>query len=673
MKSAFLNVSALISLWNFAQSFVVLPASQSRAFSRATGAIQCRSNIPLLIGPSKATTALFMSYDPSYPTSPSSSSLSPEDMEVLKEYFSKRCDTNALMSKQDVMVFPAISQLLKEDDISMEEFQEIWDSVPKSTKSSKNSIPPTNSPSTLAKSSVFEKRSDRIDWDSFVQIYREIDDLFEDTEEDDVVEDGNYDVNMVNNENTMMNDIPNDDNNISTNDNKNGNIAVDELAIAFNNLCNSPLSPPKRQTKRPPRLSKNELRAWEEIDQLILDGMLGEDEFELLWKRTIRQQLNQGQSENISLEETLDLNGFIVFNEALDDLFVFEDEEEEMNVQEEENIDVQNQSPSPPPLQQQKEQPPPEKTMIEGEYLPPAVLFSLLADDNFLVGMDDLYRWGELVEMLDEGDLLPEELESIFQNTPKAPGTMEQLNEDGFVTLYNAIDALFEDTDDADNDNNEFNQESPSAISTLKETLLNLVNSLNQYDPENGLLPCGLECTEQEQAQILQLVNELEMEPQNVCLSKGGQIQMDDLAGSWDLLYTSSGMMKFNKGLTGLGGTFPSGRFGGLRQNLIATKYITDVEYIERIEVVPEQNSFDAIVNGDWELKSSVSLFTGAPSTIISVEPEKVMYGPTTTRADHWKSVRSMNLLDLSYLDEDLRIMRGNTSTDTLFIFRRAD
>jgi len=146
---------------------------------------------------------------------------------------------------------------------------------------------------------------------------------------------------------------------------------------------------------------------------------------------------------------------------------------------------------------------------------------------------------------------------------------------------------------------------------------------------------------------------------------------MEDLAGSWDLLYTSSSMMRFNKGLTGLGGSFPNGKFAGLRQNLILNKYITDVEYTERIAVNPEQNSFDVKVNGDWELKSSVSLFTGAPSTILSIEPDKVVYGPTTTRADHWKSVRSMNLLDLSYLDNDLRIMRGNTSTDTLFIFKR--
>lgn len=406
----------------------------------------------------------------------------------------------------------------------------------------------------MAKSSVFEKRSTRIDWDSFVQIYREIDDLFEDID--------NIDEDQISNV-----DVPKDDyvpnNSMSMNSNMNTNMdnnAVDELAVAFENLCNSPISPPKKRSKTGPKLTKRELRAWEEIDQLILDGMLGEDEFELLWKRTVRRQYNQGQNTNVSLDESLDLNGFILFNEALDDLFVFEDEEEEEETPVQQdggnqpntntnviNAQAQNQQQPQPPQTQQNQ-------IIEGEYLPPAVLFSLLADENFLVGMEGLTQWGELSEMLAEGDLLPEELESIFQNAPKAPGTMDKLNEDGFVAFYNAIDALFEDAEDADADeNNNVEQQMSNTISSQKDTLLNLIDSLGQYGQDSEQLPCGLECTDQEQLQILDIVSQLEMEQQNTCLSKGGQIQMEDLAGKWDLLYTSSGMMKFNKGLTGLG------------------------------------------------------------------------------------------------------------------------
>jgi hypothetical protein len=98
---------------------------------------------------------------------------------------------------------------------------------------------------------------------------------------------------------------------------------------------------------------------------------------------------------------------------------------------------------------------------------------------------------------------------------------------------------------------------------------------------------------------------------------------------------------------------------------------MTDVEYVERIKVNPDVSSFDVTISGDWELKQSVSLLTGKPTVLLNVEPDKVVYGPTSTRADHWKSVRAMNLLDITYLDNDLRIMRGNTSINTIFVFQR--
>ena len=146
---------------------------------------------------------------------------------------------------------------------------------------------------------------------------------------------------------------------------------------------------------------------------------------------------------------------------------------------------------------------------------------------------------------------------------------------------------------------------------------------------------------------------------------------MSDLAGTWELLFSSSSAMKFNNGLSGLGGSIPNGRFTGVKQKLTATKFIRDLEYIERIEVNPSSASFDVQVTGNWDLRTSVSLFTGQPSIILNLEPDRVNYGPTSTRADHWKSLGPMNMLDVTYLDNDLRVMRGCTSTDSIFIWKR--
>ena len=96
------------------------------------------------------------------------------------------------------------------------------------------------------------------------------------------------------------------------------------------------------------------------------------------------------------------------------------------------------------------------------------------------------------------------------------------------------------------------------------------------------------------------------------------------------------------------------------------------MEYIERIQVNPDTASFDVRVNGDWELDKQVSLFTGQQTTVVRVVPDRVTYGPTSTRADHWKSLGQLNSLDVAYLDDDLRIMRGNTATENVFIFRKS-
>ena len=47
------------------------------------------------------------------------------------------------------------------------------------------------------------------------------------------------------------------------------------------------------------------------------------------------------------------------------------------------------------------------------------------------------------------------------------------------------------------------------------------------------------------------------------------------------------------------------------------------------------------------------------------------MYPTVNMNADHWKSLGPANMLDVAYLDEDLRIMRGNTAVDNVLIFRR--
>jgi hypothetical protein len=394
----------------------------------------------------------------------------------------------------------------------------------------------------------------------------------------------------------------------------------------------------------------------------------------------------------------MDLDGFLKFNEGLDQLFDFDDddddEEEEVSLDsddDEEEFDVAEVNEATAYEEEEYDE-----EEDGDDDLSPSQIFDKIRDASGLVDLPDLKKWDELNRMLQDGELLDSELEQLFKQAPKSPDDATKLDKVGFIAFAATIESLFEDVDDNKEEEDDDVDDAKATIvavssppaaapvaavssptsSSVKQDLMRALEIVNDVDldedQKDARLPCGLESTESEIDLILDLVDMLEKESSNIIRQRGGAIVNKDLVGTWDMVYTSSSAMKFNKGLSGLGGSFPNGKFGGLKQTLISTKFLADVEYIEHIKVKPDTASFDVKVTGDWDLRSSVSLFTGEPSIVMTVTPERVTYGPTSTRADHWKSLGPMNMLDVTYLDEDIRIMRGNTSVENIFIFRRS-
>lgn len=280
---------------------------------------------------------------------------------------------------------------------------------------------------------------------------------------------------------------------------------------------------------------------------------MGEDEFEAL----------------VGGAGRLDYGGFVRYNRALDGLSEFKDDDENESDDGEsydgndDDGEVAVDRGGDDDAAQAKMAPPP--TIVMGEDLPPGVLFSRLANENYLVERAELRMWGELSDMLKEGELTTSELDTLFDAAGKAPGTRDMLDEDGFCTLYGRIDDLFE--------NNEVVKEGGVGGNLdereLKEELLELLGDIAKVSAEEGRLLCGLDSTELEQERVLEVVNELEREPYNQVVSSrsggGSGTSKEELIGLWDLIYSSSSTMKYNEGLSGLAGVLT--RFGGLRQS----------------------------------------------------------------------------------------------------------
>lgn len=163
------------------------------------------------------------------------------DGEALQALFSNYSDDDGLMTKDKLMSVPYIKDMLDQEDLYPSELDEIWDAAPK-----------------------FPEDVDRIDVDSFIQVYRDIDDMFED-------EDGEEDEDAV--AAAVSDSLAAANIGASS-----GGDDDAELSQAFDALKDGDSS----------TISFSQLRNWEEIASLVNEGMLGEDEYKSLWRLLVK-------------------------------------------------------------------------------------------------------------------------------------------------------------------------------------------------------------------------------------------------------------------------------------------------------------------------------------------------------------------------------------------------
>ncbi|KAL3812034.1 hypothetical protein ACHAXA_008940 [Cyclostephanos tholiformis] len=482
------------------------------------------------------------------------------DGEAIQMLFARHCDVEGLMTLDDVRNVPAIRAMLERGDLLRSELDDIWYATPKFPREEDG-----------------DGGKDKIDVDGFIQAYRDIDDMFEDDDGGGAAE-----------EEEEEEDDEEEEEAVAGRGGESGAVVVprgvvddedDELRVAFATL----LGQGRGGGDDDSMIAYSRLRQWDEISSLIEEGTLGEDEFDALWVDAVGEGDGGGDTPSGG-GRMMDYVGFVRFNRALDQLFEIVDDASDDDVDPDKGdgggdddddgmVDLGEYDTS-------QTRGMVSRPMITEEDLPPCVLFSQLANENYLVGKAELQRWGELSDMLKGGDLTADELDSLFDATGKAPGTKDMLDEDGFCAFYEGIDNLFECDEPGPGDigGNADERE-------LKEELLELLGDIAKVSDEEGRLLCGLDSTDLEQERVLEVVNELERETYNRVVSSGSSggrgVIKEELVGLWDLIYSSSSTMKYNEGLSGLAGGLT--RFGGLQQSLSTTKYLSDVEYTERV------------------------------------------------------------------------------------------
>jgi hypothetical protein len=187
----------------------------------------------------------------------------------------------------------------EDGDLMPEEFSDIWEKAPKFPDVPAAVV----RSSSITSSSSSSSQMERIDVDSFVQVYRDIDDLFEDDDDDDIAKVGTKERASPTASTTEEEEEEYEEEAAILAD------VTAELESAFKALIASSANNGKRN------LSKKALRVWNEVETLVSEGMLSEEEFQDLWKMS-------------ATKKAMDLAGFLKFNNALDQLFDFDDEGE---------------------------------------------------------------------------------------------------------------------------------------------------------------------------------------------------------------------------------------------------------------------------------------------------------------------------------------------------------
>jgi hypothetical protein len=546
----------------------------------------------------------------------SSAQVGSDTTNALPEAFARICDADGRLDLEGFLSFGEVADLLADGLLEEREVNAIWTKIAGGQDVS-------------------------LDERGFIKVFRIIDSMFE--EEEDIEEDGEGTASGKN----AGSENPESAGSLSSSE--------EDLRLAFQSLT---------RLAKSPTLSKKDILQWREVRDLISTGLLTESE--------VGQIFDTAHQSTGARDGKLGLEGFIEVGLALDGMFEEVEEEEGGGMQ-----DYAKEKPSLPQAQQPKQveavgEVAPENAILEEEFL------RLVGSrQGALVSLPDLFKWGEISELIADNQLDAAEVRDIYAKVPKAADAIG-LDLSGFIAFNKELDKLFV----FDEEDEEVEAKEPvdgaaavaKAEASASEATANLKDLLGKVNDESIL--GGEKAFRQSVVRAVnQLVSACEgippSSPTANVVNRGGGEVLSQILGKWELLYATSSSLEFHSGLTGLGNTLPNARFVGLRQILTKDNDVLDGIYEEQLEVAGKP--LLVTVTADWELRETRSIITDETALSLEVFTQRVQYGFIDVIGERWKALRSMRLLDVLYMGDGLRIMRGQTSSNTIFVWKRID
>lgn len=301
-------------------------------------------------------------------------------------------------------------------------------------------------------------------------------------------------------------------------------------------------------------------------------------------------------------------------------------------------------------------------------------LFRQQCDENNLISFDALCTVSEIKSLIAEGDLTVGELRDMWNDLPTKKGSIDIL---AFRDVLARVDALFEFVEDGDEGEQEDGGGSfgkpakdPSAV---KKELLELVESLVSAEQE----PCGIDGRDVTDVALVKLAKELE----SIWRSAKSVEDFDvaDLGGDWELLYCSSSKWRRWKSVLNAGRDIPNAKFEALVQSFnIIEEPMRQYEYDMEELFLSDDEELAMRGQGNFSLASQQNVVTGSDDLVLKIDLLGVEYDTTEGQNKQAKEkvtksqmCRTFCYSFVSYMDDDLRIMRAGLAGSGYYIWQR--
>ena len=117
---------------------------------------------------------------------------------------------------------------------------------------------------------------------------------------------------------------------------------------------------------------------------------------------------------------------------------------------------------------------------------------------------------------------------------------------------------------------------------------------------------------------------------------------------------------------------FPLSEFVDLKTEYMSDGFLSEAKYFENLST--PLGPVEATVFSNWELVKEMSFMTNELSVILRAFASRVTAGPFEYEAqENWKSLRTMSMNELIYMDDKIRIMRNVGALRIFFVYQRCD